>query len=134
MPILQGIILNYFTNIEINNSLSKTVFILAYTFNDQYRNIFNGILSSKIIKQFYNEEEINNIKSNFEQLNKIQNNKILNNGNNNLNGLIDSYYNIFKEQLNEFCKKIQNIIVSRRKDINDNNNLSFDLLDDTILD
>ena len=90
-------------------------------------------MGSNIIKQFYSEEEINNIKSNFEQLNKIQNNKILNNGNNNLNGLIDSFYNIYKEQLNDFCKKIQNIIVSRKKDINDNNN-SLDLLEDAMLD
>ena len=133
LPILQGIVLNYYTTIEINNSLSKTIFILAYTFNEQYRNIFNGIMGSNIIKQFYSEEEINNIKSNFEQLNKIQNNKILNNGNNNLNGLIDSFYNIYKEQLNDFCKKIQNIIVSRKKDINDNNN-SLDLLEDAMLD
>ena len=90
-------------------------------------------MGSNIIKQFYSEEEINNIKANFEQLNKIQNNKILNNGNNNLNGLIDSFYNIYKEQLNDFCKKIQNIIVSRKKDINDNNN-SLDLLEDAMLD
>ena len=90
-------------------------------------------MGSNIIKQFYSEEEINNIKSNFEQLNKIQNNKILNNGNNNLNGLIDSFYNIYKEQLNDFCKKIQNIIVSRKKDINNNNN-SLNLLEDAMLD
>ena len=90
-------------------------------------------MGSNIIKQFYSEEEINTIKYNFEQLNKIQNNKILNNGNNNLNGLIDSFYNIYKEQLNDFCKKIQNIIVSRKKDINDNNN-RLDLLEDAMLD
>ena len=133
LPILQGIVLNYYTTIEIKNYLSKTVFILAYTFNEQYRKIFNGIMSSNTIKQFYNEEEINNIKSYFEQLNKIQNNKILNNGNNNLNGLIDSFYNIYKEQLNDFYKKIQNIIVSRKKDINDNNN-DLDLFDDEMFD
>ena len=104
-----------------NNSLSKIVFILAYIFNEQYLKKFNGIMGSNIIKQLYSEEEINNIKSYFEQLNKIQNNKILNNENNNLNGLINSFYNIYREQLNDFNKKIQNIIFSRKKNINDNN-------------
>ena len=132
LPILQGIILNYYSINEISNSLSKTVFIMAYTFTDKYFNIFNSILNSNKIKQFYNDEEINNIKSNFEQLNNIQNNNNgLNNGNNNLNGVISSYYNIFREKLNEFAKKIQNIIISRKKDINDINYLDFN--DDDIM-
>ena len=131
LPILQGIVYNFYTSIEINNSLSKTVFILAYTFHEQYLNIFNGILTSKKIKQFYCDEEINNIKNYFQQLNNIQDNKILNNANNNLNGMIDCFYNIFREQLNDFSKKIQNIIISRRKDINNINNL--DLNEDDML-
>ena len=132
LPILQGIILNYYSINEISNCLSKTVFIMAYTFTDKYFNIFNSILNSNKIKQFYNDEEINNIKSNFEQLNNIQNNNNgLNNGNNNLNGVISSYYNIFREKLNEFAKKIQNIIITRKKDINDINYLDFN--DDDIM-
>ena len=131
LPILQGIILNYYSINEIRNSLSKTVFILAYTFTDQYFNIFNSILNSNKIKQFYSEEEINNIKNNFEQLNNIQNNNIINNGNNNLNGAISSYYKIYREKLNEFAQKIQNIIISRKKDINDTNSLDFN--DDEIM-
>ena len=131
LPILQGIILNYYSINEINNSLSKTIFIMAYTFSDQYFSIFNSILNSNKIKQFYSEEEINNIKNNFEQLNNIRNNTNLNNGNNNLNGVISSYYKIFREKLNDFAIKIQNIIISRKKDINDTNCLDFN--DDEIM-
>ena len=132
LPILQGIILNYYTSIELNY-LSKTVFIIAYSFQEQYANIFNGILSSNIIKQFYSEEEINIIKNSLEQLNIIQISKIINNGNNNyLNGFIDSFCNIFKEKLNEFSKKIEMIIISRKKDISEFNDI--DLIDHTMFD
>ena len=124
-PLLQGIILNYYTSIELN-SLSKTIFILGYSFQEQYINIFQGIINSNIIKQFYSEEEINIIKNNLEQLNIIEINKIVNNGNNNnLTGFIDSFYNIFKEKLNQFSNKIESIIISRKKDIIELNNNEF---------
>ena len=42
---------------------------------------------------------------------------------------LDSYYNVFKEKLKEFVEKIQNIIVSRKKDIN-----CIDLNDENMLD
>ena len=45
-----------------------------------------------------------------------------------INEVIDSYYELFKEQLKEFVKKIHNIIVSRRKDIN-----TIDINDENIL-
>lgn len=118
LPLLQGLLLNYYSITEINNSLSKSIFILAYAFPDQYLNIFNNILSSNEIKKLFSDEEINSIKFNFDQLNNAQNYIGLNNGNNSINGLIFSYYNVFKEKLKEFVEKIQNIIVSRKKDIN----------------
>ena len=128
LPLLQGIVLNYYTLNEINTNLSKSIFILAYAFSEQYFIIFNNIMASKIIKQFYSDDEINNIKYYFEQLNNIQ---IENetNGENNNNGYIYSYFNIFREKFSEFVKKIQNIIVSRKKEIN-----SIDLNDENILD
>ena len=129
LPLLQGIILNHYTSSELNNSLSKTIFILAYAFPEQYLNIINNILESNKLKTFFSNEEINNIKFHFEQLNNIQDNNGLNNGNNNLIGIISSYYIIFKEKLDEFEKKIQNIIISRKKDIND-----FELNDENMFD
>ena len=121
--------LNYYSITEINNSLSKSIFILAYAFHDQYLNIFNNILTSNEIKKLFSEDEINSIKFNFEQLNNAQNYIGLNNGSNNINGLIFSYYNVFKEKLKEFVEKIQNIIVSRKKDIN-----CIDINDENMLD
>ena len=118
LPLLQGIILNYYTINEINNSLSKTIFILAYAFPEQYLNIFNSILSSNQIKQIYNDDEIISIKFNFDQLNNPHNYNGINNGNNNINGVIFSYYNVYKENLKDFVQKVQNIIISRKKDIN----------------
>jgi hypothetical protein len=129
LPLLQGLLMNYYSITEINNSLSKSIFILAYAFHDQYLNIFNNILTSNEIKKLFSEEEINSIKFNFEQLNNAQNYIGLNNGSNNINGLIFSYYNVFKEKLKEFVEKIQNIIVSRKKDIN-----CIDLNDENMLD
>ena len=129
LPLLQGLLLNYYSITEINNSLSKSIFILAYAFHDQYLNIFNNILTSNEIKKLFSEEEINSIKFNFEQLNNAQNYIGLNNGSNNINGLIFSYYNVFKEKLKEFVEKIQNIIVSRKKDIN-----CIDINDENMLD
>ena len=124
-PILQGIILNYYNDSEIYNSLSKTVFILAYLFNEQYKSIFNSILTSNKIKQFYSEEEINIIKTNLEQLDNIITNNFSGNANNNLNGVISSCYTIFREKLNDLVKKIININISRKKYLNDSNNLDF---------
>ena len=129
LPLLQGIVLNNYSCTEINNSLAKSIFILAYAFPEQYLSIFNNILASNKIKHFYSDEDINNIKFHFEQLNNIQNNNIINSGNNNISGIISSYFNIFKEKLDEFAKKIENIIVSRKKDIN-----SFELNDENMFD
>ena len=128
LPILQGVILNNFSINELNNSLSKTIFILAYSFPQQYFNIFENIMNSNMIKQFYSEEEIKEIKNNFEQLNNMQKLGGVNIGTNSINEVIDSYYELFKEQLKEFVKKIHNIIVSRRKDIN-----TIDINDENIL-
>jgi hypothetical protein len=122
LPLLLGLILNNYSITELNDSLSKSIFILAYAFPKEYMNIFNNIMNSNIIKQIYNEEEINGIKYNFEQLNNIQKLGGDNQGNNNTNEIVDSYFELFREQLKEFVKKIQNIIVSRKKDINININ------------
>ena len=122
LPLLQGLILNNYSITGLNDSLSKSIFILAYAFPKEYMNIFNNIMNSNIIKQIYNEEEINGIKYNFEQLNNIQKLGGDNQGNNNTNEIVDSYFELFREQLKEFVKKIQNIIVSRKKDINININ------------
>lgn len=122
LPLLLGLILNNYSITELNDSLSKSIFILAYAFPKEYMNIFNNLMNSNIIKQIYNEEEINGIKYNFEQLNNIQKLGGDNQGNNNTNEIVDSYFELFREQLKEFVKKIQNIIVSRKKDINININ------------
>ena len=131
-PILIGIILNYYNISEIYNSLSKSVFILAYSFNKEFKSILDSILTSNKIKHFYSEEEINIIKSNLEQLDNVISNNTSGNINNNLNGVIASCYNIFREKLNEFAKKIQNIIISRKMDIDDKNN--FILYDEDMID
>ena len=128
LPILQGLVLNNFSINELNNSLSKTIFILAYSFPQQYFNIFANIMNSNTIKQFYSEEEIKEIKNNFEQLNNMQKLGGVNIGTNSIYEIIDSYYELFKEQLKEFEKKIHNIIVSRKKDIN-----TIDINDENIL-
>ena len=128
LPILQGLVLNNFSINELNNSLSKTIFILAYSFPQQYFNIFANIMNSNTIKQFYSEEEIKEIKNIFEQLNNMQKLGGVNIGTNSIYEIIDSYYELFKEQLKEFEKKIHNIIVSRKKDIN-----TIDINDENIL-
>ena len=128
LPILQGLVLNYFSINELNDSLSKTIFILAYAFPQQYLNIFGNIMNANRIKQFYSGEEIKEIKNNFEHLNNMQKLGGNNLGANNVNEMVDSYYELFKEQLKEFVKKTHNIIVSRRKDIN-----TIDINDENIL-
>ena len=128
LPLLQGLVLNNYTITELNDSLSKTIFILAYAFPDQYLNIFGNIMNSNKMKQFYSEEEIKAIKFNFEQLNNMQKLGGVNIGINNINEVVDSYYELYREQLKEFVKKTQNIIVSRKKDIN-----LIDINDENIL-
>ena len=128
LPILQGLVLNNFSTNELNDSLSKTIFILAYAFPQQYLNIFGNIMNSNRIKQFYSGEEIKEIKNNFEHLNNMQKLGGNNLGTNSVNEMVDSYYELFKEQLKEFVKKTHNIIVSRRKDIN-----TIDINDENIL-
>ena len=128
LPLLQGLVLNNYTITELNDSLSKTIFILAYAFPDQYLNIFGNIMNSNKMKQFYSEEEIKAIKFNFEQLNNMQKLGGVNIGINNINEVVDSYYELYREQLKEFVKKTQNIIVSRKKDIN-----VIDINDENIL-
>ena len=118
VPLLQGLVLNIYSTTELNDSLSKSIFILAYAFPAQYLNIFGNIMNSNKIKQFYSEEEIKAIKYNFELLNNMQKIGGVNIGTNSINEVVDSYYELYREQLKEFAKKIQNIIVSRRKDIN----------------
>ena len=118
LPLLQGLVLNIYSTTELNDSLSKSIFILAYAFPTQYLNIFGNIMNSNKIKQFYSEEEIKAIKYNFELLNNMQKIGGVNIGTNSINEVVDSYYELYREQLKEFAKKIQNIIVSRRKDIN----------------
>ena len=128
LPLLQGLVLNIYSTTELNDSLSKTIFILAYAFPEQYINIFENMMNSNKIKQFYSDEEIKAIKYNFELLNNMQKIGGSNIGTNNLNEIVDSYYELFREQLKEFAKKIQNIIVSRKKDIN-----TIDINDENIL-
>ena len=128
LPILQGLVLDNYSITELSNSLSKTIFILAYSFPDHYLNIFGKIMNSNKIKQFYSEEEIKEIKSNFDLLNNMQKLGGVNLGTNNINEMIDSYYDLFREQLKEFVKKTKNIIVSRRKDIN-----TIDINDENIM-
>ena len=128
LPLLQGLVLNNYNITELNDSLSKTIFILAYAFPDQYLNIFGNIMNSNKMKQFYGEEEIKAIKFNFEQLNNMQKLGGVNIGINNINEVVDSYYELYREQLKEFVKKTQNIIVSRKKDIN-----LIDINDENIL-
>jgi hypothetical protein len=128
LPLLQGLVLNIYSTTELNDSLSKTIFILAYAFPEQYINIFGNMMNSNKIKQFYSDEEIKAIKYNFELLNNMQKIGGSNIGTNNLNEIVDSYYELFREQLKEFAKKIQNIIVSRKKDIN-----TIDINDENIL-
>ena len=128
LPILQGLVLNNFSINELKDSLSKTIFVLAYAFPQQYLNIFSNIMNSNRIKQFYSDEEIKDIKSNFDQLNNMQKLGGKNLGTNIVNEIADSYYELFKEQLREFVKKINNIIVSRKKDIN-----TIDTNDENIL-
>ena len=128
LPLLQGLVLNIYNITELNDSLSKTIFILAYAFPEQYLNIFGNIMNSNKIKQFFSEEEIKAIKYNFEQLNNMQKIGGVNIGTNNVNEIIDTYYELFREQLKDFVKKTQNIIVSRKKDIN-----TIDINDENIL-
>ena len=128
LPILQGLVLNNYSISELSNSLSKTIFILAYAFPEQYSNIFGKIMNSNKIKQIYNEEEIKNIKNNFEQMNNMQKLGGGNLGINSFNEMIDSYYELFREQLKDFVKKIQNIIISRKNDIN-----TIDINDENIM-
>ena len=128
IPLLQGLVLNIYSITELNDSLSKSIFILAYSFPDQYINIFNNIMNSNKIKQFYSEDEIKAIKYNFELLNNMQKIGGVNIGTNSINEVVDSYYELYREQLKEFVKKIQNIIVSRKKDIN-----TIDINDENIL-
>ena len=128
IPLLQGLVLNIYSITELNDSLSKSIFILAYSFPDQYINIFNNIMNSNKIKQFYSENEIKAIKYNFELLNNMQKIGGVNMGTNSINEVVDSYYELYREQLKEFVKKIQNIIVSRKKDIN-----TIDINDENIL-
>jgi hypothetical protein len=128
LPLLQGLVLNIYSMTEINDSLSKSIFILAYSFPEQYINIFNNIMNSNKIKQFYSEYEIKAIKYNFELLNNMQKIGGVNIGTNSINEVVDSYYELYREQLKEFVKKIQNIIVSRKKDIN-----TIDINDENIL-
>ena len=128
IPLLQGLVLNIYSITELNDSLSKSIFILAYSFPVQYINIFNNIMNSNKIKQFYSEDEIKAIKYNFELLNNMQKIGGVNIGTNSINEVVDSYYELYREQLKEFVKKIQNIIVSRKKDIN-----TIDINDENIL-
>ena len=128
LPLLQGLVLNIYSITELNDSLSKSIFILAYSFPVQYINIFNNIMNSNRIKQFYSEDEIKAIKYNFELLNNMQKIGGVNMGTNSINEVVDSYYELYREQLKEFVKKIQNIIVSRKKDIN-----TIDINDENIL-
>ena len=128
IPLLQGLVLNIYSITELNDSLSKSIFILAYSFPVQYINIFNNIMNSNKIKQFYSEDEIKAIKYNFELLNNMQKIGGVNMGTNSINEVVDSYYELYREQLKEFVKKIQNIIVSRKKDIN-----TIDINDENIL-
>ena len=128
LPLLQGLVLNIYSITELNDSLSKSIFILAYSFPVQYINIFNNIMNSNKIKQFYSEDEIKAIKYNFELLNNMQKIGGVNMGTNSINEVVDSYYELYREQLKEFVKKIQNIIVSRKKDIN-----TIDINDENIL-
>ena len=128
IPLLQGLVLNIYSITELNDSLSKSIFILAYSFPVQYINIFNNIMNSNRIKQFYSEDEIKAIKYNFELLNNMQKIGGVNMGTNSINEVVDSYYELYREQLKEFVKKIQNIIVSRKKDIN-----TIDINDENIL-
>ena len=128
LPLLQGLVLNIYSITELNDSLSKSIFILAYSFPVQYINIFNNIMNSNKIKQFYSEDEIKAIKYNFELLNNMQKIGGVNIGTNSINEVVDSYYELYREQLKEFVKKIQNIIVSRKKDIN-----TIDINDENIL-
>ena len=128
LPLLQGLVLNIYSITELNDSLSKSIFILAYSFPVQYINIFNNIMNSNKIKQFYSENEIKAIKYNFELLNNMQKIGGVNMGTNSINEVVDSYYELYREQLKEFVKKIQNIIVSRKKDIN-----TIDINDENIL-
>ena len=128
LPLLQGLVLNIYSITELNDSLSKSIFILAYSFPVQYINIFNNIMNSNKIKQFYSEDEIKAIKYNFELLNNMQKIGGVNIGMNSINEVVDSYYELYREQLKEFMKKIQNIIVSRKKDIN-----TIDINDENIL-
>ena len=128
IPLLQGLVLNIYSITELNDSLSKSIFILAYSFPVQYINIFNNIMNSNRIKQFYSENEIKAIKYNFELLNNMQKIGGVNMGTNSINEVVDSYYELYREQLKEFVKKIQNIIVSRKKDIN-----TIDINDENIL-
>ena len=128
LPLLQGLVLNIYTITELNDSLSKTIFILAYAFPEQYLNIFGNIMNSNKIKQFFSEDEIKAIKYNFEQLNNMQKIGGVNIGTNNVNEIVDTYYELFREQLKDFVKKTQNIIVSRKKDIN-----TIDINDENIL-
>ena len=128
IPLLQGLVLNIYSITELNDSLSKSIFILAYSFPVQYINIFNNIMNSNKIKQFYSENEIKAIKYNFELLNNMQKIGGVNIGTNSINEVVDSYYELYREQLKEFMKKIQNIIVSRKKDIN-----TIDINDENIL-
>ena len=121
--LLKGLLLSYYSTDEIYNDLSKTIFILGYSFQNQYISIFNNLLSSNSIKSLYNDEEIEKIKTSFNELNNNQNYDKLKDCNNDFISILPLFYDVYRDNLKDFVKNINKIIMSRRNDLDDNENI-----------
>ena len=121
--LLKGLLLSYYSTDEIYNDLSKTIFILGYSFQNQYISIFNNLLSSNSIKSLYNDEEIEKIKTSFSELNNNQNYDKLKDCNNDFISILPLFYDVYRDNLKDFVKNINKIIMSRRNDLDDNENI-----------